>query len=555
MRVRRNSSFALGTAIRLLVLAGSGWVISPLHAQQAPQNAEAPVRLRADTRVVEIVVSARDSQGRPVEGLKASDFTVTDNGKARAFTIFSVNRDTSARPPAASSGAPPDDAPTLPARPALPPNVFTNAGSSLAPAGHSTVILLDGVNGWFDNFDIARKGVLGLLAKAPRDEKIALYVSVKGVGMIVLEDYTLDRRKLEAAIAKYIPRGMPAAPPYMPEGAEGMMESPEDGPAVFQRSLDAGGFASVGDKQLAVRVAAEDVRKSLNTLAEKLKSVPGRKSIFWVTQGFPPSQIRNGNQPNWNKTLSNLNDANVEVNTVDSNGLGGPPRFWGPGAILTMQQLAERTGGQAYYYRNDLDAALASGIADSRSSYTLGFYLTNLDGKYHELKVNADRPGLQLTYRRGYYAQDETVREIADKKSALEAALLSPINSADVGITASFDLITAKPRDTLNARVTLAPESLSIKRTRAGYTCKIEVMILELDADGHGLGRFSDTRQFPLDESGKRRFEARGLTFSKAVPKLARAAKLLVVVRDSASGRVGSLAVPMEKISPQPTRN
>jgi VWFA-related protein len=551
MQVRRT----LDTAIQLLVLAGAGWAIFPLPAQPSQQDSEAPVRLRADARVVEIVVSARDPQGLPVEDLRASDFTVTDNGKPRAFTIFSVNRDTSAHPPAASPGAPSDDAPTLPARPALPPNVFTNAGSSPPPAGHSTVILLDGVNGWFDNFDMARKGVLGLLAKAPADEKIALYVSVKGVGMVVLQDYTLDRRKLEAAIAKYIPRGMSPAPPYMPEGAEGMMDPLEDGPAVFQKSLDAEGFASAGDKQLSVRVAAEDVRKSLNILAEKLKSVPGRKSIFWVTQGFPPSQIRNGNQSNWNRTLSNLNDANVEVNTVDSNGLGGPPRFWGPGAILTMQQLAERTGGKAYYHRNDLDAALASGIAGSRSSYTLGFYLTNLDGKYHELRVNADRPGLQLTYRRGYYAQDETVREPADKKSSLEAALLSPIDSTDVGITARFDLIPAKPRDTLNARLTLAPESLSIKRTRTGYTCKIEVMILELDADGHGLGRFSDTRQFPIDEAGKQRLAARGLTFSKAVPKLARAAKLLIVVRDSASGRVGSLAVPMEQLSARPRSN
>jgi len=68
-----------------------------------------------------------------------------------------------------------------------------------------------------------------------------------------------------------------------------------------------------------------------------------------------------------------LNAANVAVNTVDSNRLGGPPRLWGAGAMLTMQQVAERTGGQAYYHRNDLDGAIAEGIAAARDSYTLGF--------------------------------------------------------------------------------------------------------------------------------------------------------------------------------------
>jgi len=79
------------------------------------------------------------------------------------------------------------------------------------------------------------------------------------------------------------------------------------------------------------------------------------------------------NQFGWDKTVTALNDANIAVNTVDSFTLGGPPaRFWGPGGILTMEQVAEETGGEAYFHRNDLDAAMASGIADSRRSYTLG---------------------------------------------------------------------------------------------------------------------------------------------------------------------------------------
>jgi VWFA-related protein len=405
---------------------------------------------------------------------------------------------------------------------------------------------------------MARQGVLGLLAKAPADEKIALYVLVKGVGKVTLQDYTLDRAKLAAAVTKFIPRSMPAAPPYVPEGSEGMIEmpSPDKRDVSFNKNdLDQAGFSSVVEKEFAVRLSAEDVRAALNGFAQQLKNLPGRKSIFWVTQGFPPAQIRDGNQTGWDQTFANLNDANIEVNTVDSNGLGGPPRFWGPGAIVTLLQVAEKTGGQAYYHRNDLDAAMASGIADSRSGYTLGFYLTKTDGKYHELKVRVDRPGLQLNYWRGYYAQNETVRSASARKSDLQAALLNPSGSADVGITARLDVVPGKPRATLNIHSTLAPEPLSIKETDAGYAGKVEEMFSELDAAGHEALRFSGTKQFMIDASYKPRFDTQGVMLSQAIPLAPGAVKLVIVVRDTASGRVGSLVIPLGQVAAQGVGN
>jgi len=551
-------NFTLRKGIRLLALCAAVPLISPRQAQAFIQD-ETAVKLRVDTRVVEIDVSVRDSQGRPVEDLTKADFTVTDNGKARAFTIFSSNRDTTDQPASDSAGPQSIDAQGLTVGSALLPNVFTNAGASARPpSGHSTIILVDGINGWFDNFGMARQGVLGLLAKVSADEKIALYVLVKGVGMVILQDYTLDRAKLAAAATKFIPRGMVAAPPHLPEGSEGMIEMPsadKQDVSFNKNDVVQAGFSSVEEKEFAVRLSAEDVRTTLNGIAQQLKNLPGRKSIFWITQGFPPAQIRDVNQSGWDQTFANLNDANIEVNTVDSNGLGGPPRFWGPGAILTLQRIAEKTGGQAYYHRNDLDVAMGSGIADSRSSYTLGFYFTKTDGKYHDLKVRVDRPGLQLNYRRGYYAQNETVRTASAKRWDLQAALMNPSGFADVGITARFDIVSGKPRRNLNIHLTLSPDPLSIKKTDSGYTGKVEEMFWELDADGHGVGRFSDTRQFTIDSSNKPRFDARGVTLLPSIPLVAGAVKLLIVVRDTASGRVGSLVIPLGQVSARGARN
>ena len=76
----------------------------------------------------------------------------------------------------------------------LPPNVFSNRNPVAHPATeHSTVILLDHVNGDIENATIERQGVLDLLKKVRPDERIALYVIGKMEGLILLQDYTSNR--------------------------------------------------------------------------------------------------------------------------------------------------------------------------------------------------------------------------------------------------------------------------------------------------------------------------------------------------------------------------
>jgi len=168
-----------------------------------------------------------------------------------------------------------------------------------------------------------------------------------------------------------------------------------------------------------MRDGAESVRLALVALASSLESLPGRKSVFWITEGFPPDMLQNtylcacANE--WKAAFDKLNDANVAVSALDSNGIAGPPRLCGHGGVLVMQKVSATTGGQTYYQYADLSAALSRGIAGTRSSYTLGFYMPTLDGAYHTLKVAVDRPGVALTYRRGYYDEDDSQRGAASQ--------------------------------------------------------------------------------------------------------------------------------------------
>ncbi len=74
----------------------------------------------------------------------------------------------------------------------------------------------------------------------------------------------------------------------------------------------------------------------------------------------------------------------------------------------TMNDLADRTGGRAFYNRNDLDGAVRDSITDGSTYYTLGYYPENKDwnGGFRNIQVKLKRGGVKLRYRIGYFAVD-----------------------------------------------------------------------------------------------------------------------------------------------------
>jgi VWFA-related protein len=475
--------------------------------------------LRSDTRVVQVDVVVKDSRGRIVEDLSKEDFTLKDEGKPRAIRIFSINR-----------GEPATAAP--PVSP-LPPGTFSN---SVIAAGsvsiHATVILLDCLNDYFDNYAHSRDQVVSLIGRLRPDERVAIYVLTQYQGLIILQDYTTDHDLLLRNLKAYLPSGMIPAP----VGREG----PGQAVASITAPLKP-------EREFFLRIGAESARTTIETIAAHMAIVPGRKSLLWVSQGFPPRQIRESSD-SWAKTIEAVNHANVELDAIDSNGLAGPPRRWGPGGVLSLRELAERTGGKAYYNRNDLDAAMAEAIEDKRTSYTLAFYLGDdeRDGKFHRLAVHVNRPHLDLHYRLGYIAGTDRRMEQSQKKAELESAFLSPLDSTGVGITMRIEPAPGTPRGTLRIQTVLDPATISLAEKGNHWEGKFEEMFLEMNAEGKAIARISSSRQFQLTTEQHQRFEREGLTYSQTIPLENGAAKVRAVIRDSQTGRVGSLTMPIK---------
>jgi hypothetical protein len=79
-----------------------------------------------------------------------------------------------------------------------------------------------------------------------------------------------------------------------------------------------------------------------------------------------------------------------------------------PAFPIVVQELALRTGGTAFFARNDVDEGIRLALEDALNGYTLGFHVAEGAAQgLHALKVTVKRPGVRLRYRESYQVAPE----------------------------------------------------------------------------------------------------------------------------------------------------
>ena len=458
----------------LLVLAGAF-----VGAQQPspPPNDPGPL-FRVTTRMVLVDAIVLDKEGNPVQGLKANDFTVTEDGVRQRITSFAERIPEPARP------APP---------PVLPPHVTTNrpvVTQTNTESATAAVLLLDGLNTPPQSQIYVKQEMLRFLARQ-YDPNTKLAVIALTNKLTVLQDFTQEPLLLRAALDRYL-----ATTPALARSG-GQMETPSasvPAPSVNLPAQATGGPTSSGpDPGLPATLAAggsnssifEDIAymmdrferesenfsrdtriattlSALEEIARFMSGQNGRKVLLWFSTGFPFSVV--GDSPSSmeaernygdriRRTINLLNDAHVATYTIDAGGLVpeslGDPSLSGrdqDGKIHhgidtnralsadafqrfsthdALETIALDTGGSYFGNRNDLDNAIKSAMRESSSFYMVGYYPSNKkwDRKFREIKLQVKRPGVQARYRRGYFAVNPTDWRKDNGEGTLDAAL------------------------------------------------------------------------------------------------------------------------------------
>ena len=160
--------------------------------------------LKVTTRLVDVSLVADDKKGHPVNGLKAEDIEVFDNGRRQEIKFFSSVESVSPDP-----GNTPTASPevtfsnrSVDAAAGSPPNTTTQAGA--------TILLIDESHIAWSDLNNARTQMLQFLASAPLDERIGLY-TMNSFGFRVLAEVTTDHVAVSARLQKWMPTAQSVA--------------------------------------------------------------------------------------------------------------------------------------------------------------------------------------------------------------------------------------------------------------------------------------------------------------------------------------------------------
>jgi VWFA-related protein len=544
--------------IATAVLALSGVVGS---AQQQPPQTQAPVQsgatFRTTTRLIVQTVTVKDKEGKPIEGLTAKDFTITEDGAPQdiAFVEFQrlVTTPVADAPPQGTPAGPtPIDArPATTATTAAPPTVIAAPpsgntikyqdkrllvmyfdGSSMGPA--------DGLRAYTN----ARKYIDNQMSPS---DLIAIMAFQNGA-VSVKQDFTNDKAKLREVIDILI---------YGDDANnDGIPDHPE-GTAFGQNDAEFNLFNT--DRQLA----------ALQTAVQMLKPLPEQKTLLYFTSGLRLNGTDNMAQ--LRATENAAIRANVTLNPIDARGLiamppmgdatrsspGGIGMFTGAIASNQMNQfqrsqdslyaLAKDTGGKAMFDYNDLSLGIKQAADAMTSYYIIGYYSTHLanDGKYRRVKVtlNGDlSASADLSFRQGYYGEKEFAKfSAADRERQLEEAFMldNPITEITLAVETNFFQLN-RAEYFVPVAVKIPGTELALAKRRGAVRSLIDVMVEVKDDNGYTIQNMKDKIDVPISADVEKQLAVSPIQYYTGFTLLPGKYVLKLLARDTNTGRIGT---------------
>jgi hypothetical protein len=215
-----------------------------------------------------------------------------------------------------------------------------------------------------------------------------------------------------------------------------------------------------------------------------------------------------------------------------------------------MLELASRTGGRAAFNTNDLAGAIRRAVDDGRVTYTLGYYPSDdtQDGKFHDVKVTVNRPGLDVRYRKGYFALRPAVQTAERRRTDMRAAVWSPLESTAIPVAARVDFID-DAQQTINIFIQLDPSTVSFKKDGDRWKAVLDVAYVQKDEHGRVMsGGEVDNMSVALTDENYHKLLEHAMLHQRRLQRAAGATTLRIVVRDADTGAVGSVTVPLNQI-------
>jgi VWFA-related protein len=562
-------------AVTILVCLAAIAVAGNAKPRQAPAPAQQPAAtqqtsLKAETRLVQLSVLVHDKSGAPVQDLKKEDFVILDEKQPQAIQIFSME-----------TSLPPTTTPAP-----LPAGTYTNRLSSRAGVSNSiTVILLDGLNTTIPDQAFARQGVVKFLGQLEPQDRVAVYTLAHDLR--ILHDFTNDASSLVRAVQQFKGRSSQVLQ------ASTATPITDIGPDLYSSELDSINFLFRDESQKEAAFYTQNrvhaTVEAMKAIADHVSSLPGRKNLIWVSGSFPIAFGFDNTQQNifaekqsFDSDIADavraLNNASLAVYPVDARGLLAPGmlnsastslvsqmsqtqqlsvgqqsisfREMPVDSTLTMEALAHGTGGRAYYNNNDIFGSIRQAINDSQVTYTIGYYPSGIkwDGKYHNIKVEVQRPGVKIQSRKGYFALPEPKLTPQVRQAVIAEVARNPLDATGIGMTAVAHKVGTTRA--LKTSVLFNLRDVRMEQTNGAYSGAVDIVMLDLNDQNKILGAVDQTFQLKLPPDLYAKLLKEGVSLTKELPIAPDAVQLRVVVRDVNTGTMGTVRIPMADYFP-----
>jgi len=239
-----------------------------------------------------------------------------------------------------------------------------------------------------------------------------------------------------------------------------------------------------------------------------------------------------------------MSTANISVYSMDSKGLvtGSAVNLLGERSFVDL--LASETGGRAFYGANGLDEPLREVVEEGRVAYLLGYYPGDSawDDKYHRVEVKLRRKGLSVLCRKGYLAADEPLPQ--NPNTVLRDAAKGMLERSGIGVILN---VSSNPLEWFQQEVVLKLDTreMHFENKDGRWRAQIDVAFVQLAKDGRVLEGIKDHLELALYPDTYNETATQGWFYPKNLYVNPDAEKLRVVVRDLATGAVGSISVPV----------
>jgi VWFA-related protein len=572
----------------IVLLVGHTLAAQGQPEQPRPQQ---PFKLAVGTHLVLVPVIVTDKRGTHVTGLGTADFELKEDGKAEQIArVEEMTADVARIQPVVA------DAKT-----------FTNRVAVDHPK-KLAIIALDQVNTPFASARDGHRMLVQFLANTLDANTLLALVAMQHNGIHIIHNFSNDPAVLVAAVNKM--RSTLNSQDTHSLDALGdngdvdievreltaLLNTTDISTAASGAALAAAARANIAQAQAQVDASrrAQDgliTLENFQKLAQYFGGVPGRKSLIWASTGFPfalgtvPQASTTGTLfDDWERTFRVLADANIAVYPVDVAGLlpgvnannlqtldstviktnsreggvgarSGQLAAMDSGAFVdpniarqgTMRELADMTGGQAFYNSNDGAELFRRAAEDATQYYVLSYYTkeTSKNG-WRKLAVKVARDGVKVRARSGFFFNNTASESEASRQAEEMMAMVSDLNFTSLPVSGTWQQLQPDGANRKLRFLLSIPAGVPYIDSTEKNHINFDFRVVVTDANGLVVSKLGQRLETNLPPDEVERIQSAGLDYANEVTLPPGQYKAHFVVRDNLRGALGSIVTPFK---------